>query len=106
MYKKEKIKYIAKANVMKALSHPVRLYIVQQLENGKLSVGEIAKMVDIDNSTVSKHLSILRNAGIIDNEKQGSNVYYGLKTPCVLNFFTCIQKVLEKNYYEQKEIVQ
>ena len=52
-------------------------------------------MVGADVSTVSKHLSLLKNAGIVEDDKRGTQVFYSLKVPCVLNFFTCVESVLE-----------
>jgi ArsR family transcriptional regulator len=52
-------------------------------------------MVGADISTVSRHLSLLKNAGIVDDDKRGTQVFYSLKVPCVLNFFTCVESVLE-----------
>jgi ArsR family transcriptional regulator len=62
-------------------------------------------MVGADMSTVSKHLSVLKNAGIIQDEKRGSQVYYRLKMPCVLRFFDCVGEVIETNAKEQWELV-
>jgi ArsR family transcriptional regulator len=61
-------------------------------------------MIGSDTSTVSKHLSVLKSAGIIKDEKRGSQVYYTLKCPCVLNFFTCIENVLQTNAKEQLQL--
>jgi ArsR family transcriptional regulator len=91
---------------MKALAHPTRLYIVNELSKGKLCVCEMTEMVGADGSTISKHLSLLKNAGIVDFEKRGTSMYYSLKMPCVLNFFTCIGDVLKKRAEEQKALVR
>lgn len=88
------------AEIMKALAHPTRLFIIHQLYNQKLCVGEITQSVGVDISTISKHLSILRNVGIIDFEKQGKSAQYYLKTPCVLNFFTCMRDIQKSNINE------
>ena len=87
----------AQAHIMKALSHPTRLFIVHQLAASAKSVGELTEMVGADTSTVSKHLLIMKNAGIVGNEKRGTTVYYSLKMKCVLNFFTCVDEVLKRN---------
>ena len=52
------------------------------------------ELVGHDMSTVSKHLTILKNAGIVEDDKRGKQVYYRLKVPCVLNFFHCLESVL------------
>jgi len=98
--------YEARANIIKALAHPSRLYIVDMLNKGPRTVGELTEMVGADTSTVSKHLSVLKNAGILDDEKQGTSVIYSLKTPCILNFIGCIEDVIASNAREQVELVR
>ena len=89
------------AHVIKALAHPTRLFIVQELEQGERCVCQLTELIDVDTSTVSRHLAILRTAGIIEDEKRGNQVFYSLKVPCVLNFLDCVEAVLETNAREQ-----
>ncbi len=85
----------ARARVMKAMAHPSRLMMIEELSRGERCVCELTELVGADISTVSKHLSLLKKAGIVTDEKKGKQVYYRLKVPCVLNFFHCIESVLE-----------
>ena len=94
----EKALYQAKANVLKALAHPTRLWMAEKLADGERCVCEFAEEVDADFSTVSKHLAVLKQAGIVNVEKRGKQVYYSLKVPCVLQFMTCVEEVLHANY--------
>ena len=94
MKSEDKRFYEAKAAVLKALAHPTRLWMVEQLESGEKCVCEFADAVDADFSTVSKHLTVLKQAGIVQDEKRGKQVYYRLRVPCVLNFFHCLDSVL------------
>jgi DNA-binding transcriptional ArsR family regulator len=84
----------ARARVLKALAHPSRLFMVDVLAKGERCVCELTEMVGADMSTVSKHLSVLRSAGIVTDDKRGMQVYYTLKMPCVLRFFDCVELVL------------
>ena len=59
-----------------------------------------------DTSTVSKHLSILKNAGIITDRKQGTTVYYSLEAPCLLRFISCVEQVIEQNIQKQLASLQ
>ena len=81
------------AQVFKALGHPGRLLIVDELSRGERCVCELAEMVGSEMPTVSRHLSILKNAGIVDDDKRGTQVFYRLMTPCVMNFFQCVSAV-------------
>jgi ArsR family transcriptional regulator len=94
-----------RANVFKALGHPSRLLIVEQLAQRERCVCELTEMIGADMSTVSKHLSVLKGAGIILDDKRGLQVYYRLKMPCVLRFFDCVGEVIETNAKEQWELV-
>jgi ArsR family transcriptional regulator len=86
--------YRRRAGVMKALGHPSRLMMVDELSRGERCVCDLTALVGHDMSTVSKHLAVLRKAGIVVDDKRGLQVFYRLKVPCVLNFFTCVDAVL------------
>jgi DNA-binding transcriptional ArsR family regulator len=95
-------RFEARAKVIKALSHPTRLFIVDELSRGEKCVLDLTKQVGADISTVSKHLSILKNAGIVRDEKRGLQVFYSLRMPCVLGFFSCAETVMKSVMEEQK----
>ena len=103
---KVKARYEARARIIKAMSHPTRLFMVDELSRGERCVCELTEMVGDDVSTISKHLSILRSAGIVADEKRGTQVFYSLRVPCVLNFFSCVESVLKKNAMEQATLVE
>lgn len=86
--------YTLRARVIKALAHPTRLYIVDRLALREHCVCELTELVGADVSTVSKHLSVLANAGVVKPDKRGSQVWYSLRVPCILNFFGCVEAVL------------
>jgi len=88
-------RYEAKARMMKALAHPTRLFMVEELAKGERCVCELRDMVGADISTVSKHLTLLKAAGIVADDKRGLQVFYRLKTRCVLDFFDCVEQVQE-----------
>jgi DNA-binding transcriptional ArsR family regulator len=101
---KAQTKYEARARIIKALAHPARLFIVDELaQKGERCVCELTEMIGSDMSTVSRHLSVLKNAGIIEDEKRGSMVYYRLRVKCIVNFFGCIESVMECNARDQQE---
>jgi ArsR family transcriptional regulator len=96
----------ARAKIIKAMAHPTRLFIVDELSRGDRCVCELTEMIGADTSTVSKHLSILRNAGILADEKRGLQVFYSLKVPCVLHFFGCVEAVLKSSANAQMEAIR
>jgi ArsR family transcriptional regulator len=85
--------YKAKARILKALAHPTRLFIVDELSRGERCVCELTNMIGVEMPTVSRHLSQLKSIGILEDEKRGAQVFYRLRVPCVLNFFKCIEAV-------------
>jgi ArsR family transcriptional regulator len=103
---KKQAKYEARAKIVKAMAHPTRLFIVDELSKGERCVCELTDMVGIDISTISKHLSVLKNAGIVQDEKRGLQVYYKLRLGCVLNFFNCIEGIMKAKAKEQMELLQ
>jgi len=105
MNEQQKALIEAKANVLKALGHPTRLWMAEQLINGEKCVCELAETIDADFSTISKHLSVLKNAGVVEDEKRGKMVYYRLKVPCVLDYMPCVEEVVRARIDDQLRIV-
>ena len=95
MKKRELEKFKWRAEIMKALAHPSRLFIVDRLGQREHCVCELTKMIGADVSTVSKHLTVLKNAGLVADEKRGSKVFYKLQAPCILTIFDCVESVIK-----------
>jgi ArsR family transcriptional regulator len=89
--------YQERARIIKAMSHPTRLFMVDVLSKGERCVCELRDMIGADISTISKHLSVLKDAGIVADDKRGLQVWYSLKVPCILKFFGCVEDVLKAN---------
>jgi DNA-binding transcriptional ArsR family regulator len=96
----------ARARVMKALAHPTRLFIVDELSRGERCVCELTEMIGADVSTVSKHLSLLKGVGLVRDEKRGAMVFYRLSVPCVLNFFGCVEAVMKHDARERSIVAE
>jgi len=86
--------YKAQARILKALAHESRLLIVDRLAESDCSAGELTELVGSDQSTVSKHLAVLRAHGIVEDRREGNVVHYRLVTRCVTTFFSCAMQVL------------
>ena len=98
--------YEYKARIIKAMAHPSRLMIIEALANGEKCVCELQELVGSDLSTVSKHLSVLRNSGIVTSRKEGLQVYYRLRVACILNFFGCVDAVMREDAERRRELAQ
>ncbi|GAB6060818.1 ArsR/SmtB family transcription factor [Desulfonatronum parangueonense] len=81
-----------RSKIFKALGHPSRIVLVDALFDGERCVCELRELVGADVSTVSKHLSVLKEAGIVGCEKRGANVYYFLRMECVKGFLNCVDR--------------
>jgi len=95
MNRERLVKLNVKANVLKAMAHPSRLCIVEELAKREQCVCELTAMIGADMSTVSKHLTVLKHAGIVADEKRGSMVFYRLRVPCLGKLFETVDSVLE-----------
>ena len=93
--------YEERAKIIKALAHPSRLMMVDALVDGEKCVAELRELVGSDMSTVSKHLTLMREAGIVVDRKVGQQVFYSLRVPCIVSFFGCVEAVM-KSYAEEK----
>ena len=80
-----------RAAVFKALGHPARLQIVEELANGECCVCELVDLAGLGWSAVSRHLAVLKAAGVLKDEKRGLQVYYRLALPCVKSFTECLE---------------
>ena len=98
--------YIAEqAKIFKALGHPSRLLMVDALREGEKCVCDLQVLVGDDLSTVSKHLSVLREAGIVSSDKRGTNIYYKLSLCCLDTFLSCTGEIVKKRVLSQMEML-
>ena len=102
---KAKARYEAQAKIIRAMAHPTRLFILDELKRQERCVYELTEIVGADMSTISKHLSILKGAGIVKIDKRGTQIYYQLKVPCILEFVQCVEHVLKANAKEHLALV-
>ena len=81
------------AGMLKAIAHPMRIAILSHLEDGKsLTVTEIHKLLNIEQSTTSHHLGILKDKGVLSSKREGKNTFYFLKHNSLRNIVDCVSK--------------
>jgi DNA-binding transcriptional ArsR family regulator len=80
-----------RADVFKALGHPARLQMVEELAAGERCVCDLVELVGLGWSAVSRHLAVLKAAGVLDDEKRGLQVFYRVALPCVATFTDCLK---------------
>src|SRR4030043_2302455 len=91
-----------RARIIKFMSPPVRLMMIDFLKSGEHSFPEIFDLFKLDKSTVSKHLLVLKEAGIVSSRKDGADMMYRLEVPCITDFFSCVTAVIESNGKKQQ----
>jgi ArsR family transcriptional regulator len=106
MTQTEMMLYEKQAEIAQAIAHPIRLAILNFLRDQEQCVCDIARAVASERSNVSRHLSMMVNAGVLDSRKDGLKVFYRLKCPCILDFFSCISKVLRQQIRDQNKILR
>ena len=95
-----------RAEIAKAISHPLRVAIVDFLKDGERCVCDIAEHIGAERSNVSRHLSVMVRAGVLEYRKEGLKIIYKLRTPCILEFFTCVTRVLKQRARENDALLR
>lgn len=104
MENQDRLRAETRAHVLKALAHPTRIYIVDVIDReGPHSVQRLTELVGADTSTVSRHLSILKNAGVLRDRKEGTTVYYSLSCACIGDFMTGLEGLLRAKHMHEQE---
>ncbi len=91
-----------RAKIIKAMGHPVRLMMIEFLKKEQRSFSDVFDLFKLDKSTVSKHLLVLKEAGIVSSTRSGTDMIYKLEVPCVTDFFSCVTAVIDSNVKKQQ----
>ena len=101
----EMLLYEKQAVIAKAIAHPVRVASLEFVAGGEQCVCDIAEAVGTERSNLSKHLSVMVNAGVLASRKDGLKVMYRVKTPCVVKFLDCLKDCLKEQAAEQRKML-
>ncbi|MFC1634087.1 ArsR/SmtB family transcription factor [Planctomycetota bacterium] len=104
--KNKQLLFEKQAEVAKAIAHPLRIAIIHFLKDGEQCVCDIAKYVGSERSNISRHLSVMVKAGVLEYRKEGLKVMYKLKCVCILDFFTCVTHVLKQQAKENEKFLR
>ena len=104
--KKKLLLFEKQAEIAKAVAHPLRIAVVNFLKDGEQCVCDIAEHVGAERSNVSRHLSVMVNAGVLEYRKEGLKVIYRLKCVCILDFFSCVTGVLKQQAKENRKLLK
>jgi len=92
------------ANRFKILSEPIRLRILQELQNGERSVTYLTETIETSQPNVSKHLKILQDSGVVKRQPQGNTVYYSIADESIFTLCETVCSSLETRLRNQAEI--
>ncbi len=81
---KDKQLYSIHADICKTLTHPIRLEILDALRDGEKTVTQLVEMLEAAQSTVSRHLGVMRSSGVVSTRRDGVSVYYSLSSPHII----------------------
>jgi DNA-binding transcriptional ArsR family regulator len=104
--KRKQLLFEKQAEIAKAIAHPLRIAIVDFLRDGEQCVCDIAESIGSERSNVSRHLSVMVNAGVLEYRKDGLKVIYRLKCPCILDFFSCMAGVLRQQVKDSEKLLR
>ncbi len=93
------------ADIAKAIAHPLRIAIIDFLQSGEQCVCDIAEYIGSERSNVSRHLSVMANAGLLEYRKVGLKVIYKLKCACIVDFFSCVTGVLKQQARDSNKLL-
>jgi DNA-binding transcriptional ArsR family regulator len=103
---KKQLLFQKQADIVKAIAHPLRIAILDFLKDGEQCVCDIAEYVGSERSNVSRHLSVMVSAGVLEHRKEGLKVIYKLRTPCILECFSCITASLKQQAKANVELLE
>ncbi|MBT3273484.1 MAG: winged helix-turn-helix transcriptional regulator [Spirochaetales bacterium] len=106
MPSKRKLKNTLRANILKALANLTRVCIIERLKEAPLSVNELSAKIGESSSIISRHLSVLKNAGLIQDVKQGTTVVYSLTTDRIPDILNSVDEVIKLNYERYKSFFE
>ena len=104
--KRKQLLFEKQAEIAKAIAHPLRIAIVNFLKDGEQCVCDIAQHIGAERSNVSRHLSVMVNAGLLEYRKEGLNVIYRLKCKCIVDFFSCVSSVLKQQVKDNEKLLK
>jgi DNA-binding transcriptional ArsR family regulator len=95
-----------KAGIFQALAHPTRIAIIELLQEGELSAGEIIEQLGMEQANISQHLSVLRARHLVTNRKAGNQVFYSVRDPIILEVFALMRRYFQQHLQESLEMLE
>jgi DNA-binding transcriptional ArsR family regulator len=94
-----------KADIFQALAHPTRIAIIELLEGGELSAGELMEKLGMEQANISQHLAVLRAKQLVVNRKAGNQVFYAVRDPIIIKVLALMRRYFQKHLKEALELL-
>lgn len=94
-----------KASIFQALGHPTRIAIVEMLRHGELTAGAIQERLGLEQANLSQHLAVLRSRQIVNNRKEGNQVFYSLRNPVLIDVLDIMRQYLQSSLKETVKLL-
>lgn len=94
-----------KAELFKTLGHPLRIRMLELLRTGEVSVRDLLRELDVEPSTASQQLGVLRTGGIVDSRRADGTVYYRLRDPLVAELLDVGRRVFGKQVLDLQHVL-
>ncbi|UCH51894.1 MAG: winged helix-turn-helix transcriptional regulator [Chloroflexota bacterium] len=98
--------YKLKAELCKTFADPKRLIIINQLREGETTVNELARVIELPQAVVSRHLAILRDKGVVQHRREGTSVYYSLSNPKIGEACDMMHQILLDQVEKNKQLAE
>ncbi len=102
----EELVFKVKADLLRSLAHPSRLAILEYLREKEASVGEMVSGLGIEQSSLSKHLSVLKQSGMLNSRQEKVTVYYSVKDKDIFIVLRTISEILMKKFREGEVVLK
>ncbi len=106
MGKEQEIIYRLHAEICKVLGHSIRIALIDQLRDGEMSAGDLARLLNISYANLSQHLAIMRQNGIVEARREGSHIYYRISSPKVVRACRLMREVLMEHLTQNSELAK
>ena len=94
-----------KAELFKAIAHPLRIRILEQLVDGELSVGGLAELLGAELGAVSQQLAVLRRAGVVITRRDGTTIHYSLRDRGMAELLAVARRMLVSNLRDSRALL-
>jgi DNA-binding transcriptional ArsR family regulator len=95
-----------KSELFKALGHPMRVQVLEQLVDGERSVGSLADVLGAELSNLSQQLAVLRRAGVVVTRREGNTIFYALRDPGVAELLAISKRMLVANLEDSHALLR